>query len=391
MALTGTAPPSARPRVPLPPAATTRLDSLTGLRFFAAFLVVTHHVTGNFAVIPAISSMSEFGASGVTFFFVLSGFVLTWSWREGDPARDFYWRRFARVWPLHLVLLVPPVVGFAAARGVDWTAAGASALLLQAWFPDLGVYYGGNPVAWSLSCELFFYALFPLVIRRVVAFPVRGLFPAMACVLALMLAGDLAVRGSLPAPLVSYVLTVSPGYRVLHFIFGVLLAVAVRRGLLSRVRLLPAFVALAVCPLFLWGSLPYLEAPLASTLVSLRSIAVPLAYGALIVAAARQDVEGRPSGLRHGLLVRLGHWSFALYLLHLTVIFALRQILGPQVPSNTNVVDLVLVTVGCVVLSGLLFSWIERPVERWLRRHAPGTRQAVRRRRRNGSSTAGGT
>lgn len=354
--------------LPLPVPVSARLDSLTGLRFFAAFLVVTHHVTGNLAPIPAIATTSEFGATGVTFFFVLSGFVLTWSWREGDPARDFYWRRFARVWPLHAVLLVPPVAGLALLRGVDWTAAAFSAVLVQAWIPDLRVYYGGNPVAWSLSCELFFYALFPAVIRRAASAPIRVLASCFAGVLALMLAGDVLARSALAAPAASYVLTVSPAYRVLQFLLGVLLAVAVRRGRLAGVRLLPSLACVAALPVLLWAPLPYLEGPLVSVVVSVRSVAVPLAYGMLIVAAARRDVDGRPSMLRHGLLVRLGHWSFALYLVHLTVIFGLRQTLGPQVLSNANVLDLVLVTLGCVVLSGLLFSCIERPIERRLRR-----------------------
>ena len=52
-----------------------RLDSLTGLRFFAAYFVLQHHFT-NFAELPILSRYNGFGATGVSFFFVLSGFVI---------------------------------------------------------------------------------------------------------------------------------------------------------------------------------------------------------------------------------------------------------------------------------------------------------------------------
>ena len=88
----------------------SRLDSLTGLRFFAAEMVVIHHFS-NFATLPFLWRYQGFGATGVTFFFVLSGFVLTWSFRPADTPGRFYWRRFARIWPLHAVttLLALPV------------------------------------------------------------------------------------------------------------------------------------------------------------------------------------------------------------------------------------------------------------------------------------------
>ena len=69
-----------------------RLDSLTGLRFFAAWLVLQHHFT-NFGMIPGLARFTGFGTTGVTFFFVLSGFVLTWSFVPSDTPGRFYWRR----------------------------------------------------------------------------------------------------------------------------------------------------------------------------------------------------------------------------------------------------------------------------------------------------------
>ena len=53
-----------------------RLDSLTGLRWWAAFAVFCYHMM-NFAPVPGLGAVARYGNHGVAFFFVLSGFVLT--------------------------------------------------------------------------------------------------------------------------------------------------------------------------------------------------------------------------------------------------------------------------------------------------------------------------
>ena len=76
---------------PPAPSAGERLPSLTGLRAIAALMVFGFHVwaLGIFAS-PGVNkvlahSVSE-GVIGVTFFFILSGFVLTWTARDNDRA-----------------------------------------------------------------------------------------------------------------------------------------------------------------------------------------------------------------------------------------------------------------------------------------------------------------
>ncbi len=65
----------------------------------------------NLAPLP-IHDFLKYGTSGVTFFFVLSGFVLTWSAQPGTKVFIFYRRRFARIWPAHIVALVPAMFVF---------------------------------------------------------------------------------------------------------------------------------------------------------------------------------------------------------------------------------------------------------------------------------------
>lgn len=122
------------------PNPTSRLDSLTGLRWWAAFAVFLFHVRNVVRMPAPISDFVSFGNFGVAFFFILSGFVLTWSWRERVGVGTFYWRRFARIYPLHLVTLliaIPVFYSFAPnpeqtwVKPVDWGVFILCLLLLQ--------------------------------------------------------------------------------------------------------------------------------------------------------------------------------------------------------------------------------------------------------------------
>lgn len=125
------------------------LRSLTSLRFFAAMLVVLSHLPG--------ARFTE-GYTGVTFFFVLSGFILSYNYAgrlDGTPrqARSFWISRVARVYPLHfLTMLVALPAAFLSS---DTTLAFLGRLtaqlsLTQAAIPASDIYFSFNHPAWSL-------------------------------------------------------------------------------------------------------------------------------------------------------------------------------------------------------------------------------------------------
>ncbi|MFT5302602.1 MAG: peptidoglycan/LPS O-acetylase OafA/YrhL [Mariniblastus sp.] len=147
------------------------LAALTGMRFFAAFAVVIGHLIsdttgdkiGQFGL-PHKSVV--LGGAAVSFFFVLSGFILTYVYNGKLSYKSvfgFYFKRWARIWPLHLVcFLIAVYVLEASAKNTEMVVTNLA--LLQSWVPDAAWIFSFNGVSWSISTEMFFYAMFPLLL-----------------------------------------------------------------------------------------------------------------------------------------------------------------------------------------------------------------------------------
>lgn len=159
-----TAPAEAKSTVP-------KLHALTSLRFFAAAMIVMLHAQGYFGAIPLLARFTL--TQGVSFFFVLSGFILTYAYPALNMrgSRRFFVARLARIVPLHVVafllyvIVLPAWYRDSVSRDTHGTGL-LTLVLLQAWVPVYRVQTAFNGVSWSLSAELFFYLCFPLLLWR---------------------------------------------------------------------------------------------------------------------------------------------------------------------------------------------------------------------------------
>lgn len=374
---------AAAPREEGPPArpVRARLDSLTGLRFFAALAVFVTHSSfllegSSSRVFPTFTdpaanadfanAAGQLGSAGVLFFFVLSGFVLTWSARSTDRVSSFYRRRFVKIVPLYYV------AGAAAAAllwdtGVRWRDLLAYAGFVQVWVPDPQVNFSVLTPGWSLAVEAVFYLAFPLVIGRF-----RGLGRRAA------LAGlALCVATAFLVPILAYVLPAGTGTlvgapnetafqtwfayvlplgRLGDFFAGVFAALLVTSGRFPRVSL--PWVLVSFVPCYVVASeTPYLFGQRAPLMISCVL---------LIVAAAQRDIARRPTFLSSRTMVLLGNVSFAFYLCHHLVLytFNVKVLHGPFDSVAMVIAYMASSLVVSVALGWLLHRYVEMPLVR---------------------------
>ena len=351
------------------PAPATSLPSLTGLRWVAALLVFGLHVH-NFRYFDGtagniVNWAFGAGATGVSFFFVLSGFVLTWSARPGDRAPAFWRRRIARILPVHLVtaaiaLLMACTLAHQTKPSVRQGL--ANVLLVHSWWRPW--WQTLDPVSWSLACEAFFYAVFPLLALLLRRLGARGSAAlAGASVLAVLALAWVDAQHWLGQPIDSF-----PAARLPEFVLGVAVA---RLVLLDRWRGpgLEASLALAVIGYFL---VPQITTGYPATACTVMGFAL------LIPAAAVADLHGLPSLWRHRRLVRLGELSFAFYMVHLLVLRAGTNLLGVK-PRYGVTAGLAVTAVAFAVslgLSWVLYEAVERPARRLVLRGRRSSRAA---------------
>lgn len=147
------------------------INTLTSLRLIFALMVFGAHCY----VIDDIFSTHFFkeGFVGVSFFFVLSGFIIAYNYQkklqEKEITRRTFWvARIARVYPLHwLTLFIAVILGdyVVASGGLDWFKHFlASLTLTHAYIPEADYYFSFNSPSWSLCCEQLFYICFPFLI-----------------------------------------------------------------------------------------------------------------------------------------------------------------------------------------------------------------------------------
>lgn len=306
------------------------LDALTSLRFFAAAYVVAFHYDRYFfASAPRLDAVL-LGFSGVTFFFVLSGFILAYNYAAVDFSAPgakprFYRARVARIAPVYLLALavhLPWFVGWVLKtpqplQGLMASGAVLAPLGLHAWVP--GAACSLDCPSWSISVEMFFYALFPILLPLVLRSPWRVAVATLAlwCALTALAtilwsahAPGLSLiepeAGGLAPVLLAQFVKYFPLMHLPEFVAGLLLFVVWR-----RVKL-PVWLSLAAFVL----AVPVLLASVHATPPAvLHNGLTVLAWAPLILAGAA--MRGGPLCTRP--LIFLGKISFALYLLHIPV------------------------------------------------------------------------
>jgi peptidoglycan/LPS O-acetylase OafA/YrhL len=357
-------------------AARPRLRALTSLRFFAAFHVVIFHFQAMQIFFgPAwFQKLSSIGYVGVTFFFVLSGFILVYTY-AGRPVilKDFWRARFARIYPAYAFsLLVTAPFFFFAVLTMNipffaWAKAHlklASVLvlsLLQAWVPQAALTW--NAVAWSLSVEAFFYVLFPFLLLFLIRRAPPQLFLiavaswlsslALSCFYVLVNPDRLSVvNADVLGAFWLNALKFNPLARLPEFLLGMACGFLFLRSRKDSKLALPlvlvGIAALALVAYFS-GVIPY---------AILHTALLAPAFAAIVYGFALRPKWG--SILENRWLVLCGDASYSLYLLHSMIIGMYFHNTTGQL-RNQNPVGVLVFVLLAVTVSALVYRFIEEP------------------------------
>jgi peptidoglycan/LPS O-acetylase OafA/YrhL len=330
-----------------------RLDYLDGLRGLAALLVIVQHCgeiilsSGGSLLNPLVETIN-LGRVGVILFFLISGFVIPFSFSGDRPLHNFAVSRVLRLYPAYwLSLMLAVIMGPYAGQVLSMGEIAGNATMLQKLF---GIRNGWG-VYWSLFFELLFYAMCAAL------FALRRLRSAR--VVAIVAGGFALAAAALPIAHYIYGLDVPASEDpifVAYLFCGSLLRLALYERDASARRLVPLIIVLifaaaminsgAVFPVAINsnGFLGPMQLALAFTL--------PIALFVLVLA-------WRPAVPASALF--FGRISYSLYLFQGAALIVLAKLLPPHPAALTSLAFVIGVVGTTTLMAWLVYGSVERP------------------------------
>ena len=351
------------------------LSALTGIRFLAAFLVFIFHVQlqiGTPYLKFRIDNIVSQGALGVTLFFVLSGFLLTYShlkdFNEKKIPSKAYYRKFiikrlARVYPAYIVgLLLFALVSviFESYPTNFFSTALLDVFMVQSFFPALEMaWYGGG--GWSVSVELFFYLLFPFVLPLLLRIQKKETL--------LLLLSALIILSSVPGVLHNlfsgvikdqhiHVYAFAP-LRFPEFLCGIITGIFVFQfdwrisGNIAGLLLL----VLAAYLMIIGGKLHE---------YTVHNIVALPAIMSLMCLCGQGRVPSAMQWLNSSVMQYLGKISYCFYIIQLPLLFIISILRAKHLVTENDQLLAPLFLVTDIALAAFLFHFVEGPSHSWI-------------------------
>jgi peptidoglycan/LPS O-acetylase OafA/YrhL len=350
-----------------------KIHALTSLRFFAALIVVFFHTllitVPSIATVRIIPRTVSIGYVSVSFFFLLSGYILGMVYlRSERPINKgkFYAARFARIYPLYLLTLLAdtPDLLLSLREKLGWAGAVSKTakplivhiVMLQSWILGLRRIDGPN---WSLSVEVIFYLLFPFI--GILIWRLKG-WQLWASAILVGVGGQLLVCWT-TLHVADYAIRDNPILHVSTFALGIFLArwqclqrdrwgSSPRRGSSIAIALILAVIGFAA--LVHWQQL-IPEASIRDGILAPVFLLIIWAF------SANQSLPARLVSPKW--LVILGEASYGLYLIHMPVYHVWERLHLRAIPALYPVYLAI-----CIGLSVLSFYFVETPARKWILR-----------------------
>lgn len=354
---------------------------LNAMRFIAAFLVLIHHAEQirlkegltNFKEF----SIANFGHGAVVFFFVLSGFLITYlllrerKERGSISIKKFYRRRIVRIWPLYFILVVlglwviPAAIHF---MGYPYTMPYTTVESLPYFLffmPFMvNIFYGHSLLEplWSIGVEELFYLWWAPAFKWLK----RYLLALLLSVIAL-----------------KYLLLTSTHFHVIELspiamqVVGTLMFEAMAIGGLAAWAVFRQRTEIGSRPLFsrwnqwiilmfvtlrvvaydwLCGNSTFFDILYNTPILSQLAMILAFAYLIVALAVSENSIVGQRDWKPLG---RLGEISYGIYMYHMLVIFAVILIAKPLLIATSAAVS-TSIFYATVIGGTLSVSWISK-------------------------------
>ena len=337
------------------------IKPLTSLRFFFALIVFVAHFKG-FANTPDIYSFFSEGKLGVSFFFVLSGFVLSLNYQQKFIERKTSFKDFtigwiSRIYPLHILTLLLSILIYSKFSILDIKLF-FNAFLLQSFVPIKSIYFSYNAPSWSISNEMFFYLIMPFVIS--VLYRLR-LLKSYKTLILLPIFGLLLLFAIyfLPEKLYHAFLYINPVIRISDFILGIMLFNFAEVLKLKKInwKLIEVLSVVFFLVFYLFHN------DIQEVYRYSIYYWIPIC-GVILSFSFSTGVFSKI--LSHRLFILLGEISFGFYMYHYLIIHLYKKWFGTDLlDANYVFIILVIVTTLISYISYILF---EKPVNIYLKK-----------------------
>lgn len=340
-----------------------QFQSIHYLRGVAALLVVCFHSRQYLNGVLGVKDLGNFlflnGQAGVDLFFIISGFIIAYATHDKNRSKSggFLIRRFFRIYPVFIasLLLCYAVVNYI--RPIELTSLIRSALLIHSNYTLHGPFFGYNVLytAWTLTYELYFYAVFVIAMminhnHRVLIASALLLLPGVMIQKAyngsISLSGSVALDGC-QIPFLNFI--ASP--MMIEFIYGMLIykfATKIKTSTYAGVMLFSSLSFVFICY--------FSNYRLGSGPVNYGLWAIVLITGLIIYEQTHRIGNSV-------ILNTLGNISYSLYLTHVIVIYVMIYYPNyvPIYESTSGISRFAYMVCASVAVSWFTYEYIEKP------------------------------
>jgi peptidoglycan/LPS O-acetylase OafA/YrhL len=351
-----------------------RIEQLTFTRFVVILLVLfAHNVTGPYLeplLFFPLRALIRSGSTGVSYLFILSGFVMTLVYYRPGEKFDIlnFWRtRLIRMYPLYIfAFLLTCIYYYDSLFRIKPQKILANIFILQSWIPRYAQSF--NYVSWSMTVEVFFYLFFPFFVLWAYRQSTRGMirFSLIAWAVNMLIYHILWVGYA--DQYREFVLYFPPMY-FSSFVMGVTggiwyLQEGRKENLSAGKRLavlIASFLLIAtytVLSLDFFPFLPHLIQPITGFLS-------PLLILFIVALALDQSFFSRI--LNRPVFINLGELSYAIYILHIPVLWLYERALQSLGVTDWETILRLTFLPLILAIAFIVHFYMDTPVRKWLK------------------------